>query len=143
MRRDVVAMGSIAAIAGIALAALLTVAFGARSSGPPAALKPTSVPAAVAAETHAPAKVLRRQADRPRRRVNRRHIPAAAASAQSTGPSRAAATPPATAQTQTTTQPQTVAAPAPTPAPVRPLSRPKPSKPAGGSPGGGSFDDSG
>jgi hypothetical protein len=141
MRREVIAMGSIAASAGIALAVLLTHAFGAQSSGPPAALKPASGPAA--AETHVPAKV-RRRVEHPRRHAHRRHAPAVGASPRTPPASAVADTPaPVTTPTRTTAPTQTVAAPAPAPQPVRPLSHPKPSKPAGGAPGGVSFDDSG
>src|SRR5215217_460379 len=48
MRRELVTMGAIAAVAGIGLAALLTAALGTRSSGPPAPLKTTSIKPAVA-----------------------------------------------------------------------------------------------
>jgi hypothetical protein len=141
IRRDVIAMGSIAAIAGIALAALLTLAFGARSSGPPADLKLPGAPAAGTAEPHSTA-AIRRKAERKRHKP-RRHA-AAAPAPQAAPPPRVADTPtPATTEPRTTTQTQTVASPAPAPQPVRPLSRPKPSKPAGGSQDGVSFDDSG
>jgi hypothetical protein len=143
-RRELVWMGAIAAAVGLALAALLTASFGAKSSGPPAALRPaTPTPSAVAKKTAAEATVRRRHPARKHRKHHshprdRRH--AAPAKPTHTTPTLAQAERPAS-QTQPVagSQPtQTVASPAPAPEPVRQLSRPKRS-----TPGGASFDDSG
>jgi hypothetical protein len=144
MRRDLIVMGSIAAIAGIALAALLTASFGARSSGPPATLRPTPAAApAVSARTEAaqPAAVRRHPLRTRHRQRHRREHPAVKPA--HSAPSLTVAQHPATPQSQPVIQSeptQTVSSPAPAPAPVKPLSRPAPKR---SSPSGASFDDSG
>jgi FtsZ-interacting cell division protein ZipA len=139
-------MGTLAAIAGIALAALLTASFGARSSGPPANLKP-AVEASTTKAADPPkaaAKNTLRPHDRRRHRKPRQHPPASPAQ----GPTSLADAqqPPTIKQAvqrpQQTTQPQqNLTTPAPAPQPVRPLSRP--TRPKKVSSGGGTFDDSG
>ncbi len=144
MRPDLIAMGTIAALTGIALAALLTVSFGARSSGPPAALRPAQVPRpAETTKTQAAATPLvkRNRAPEKTRHKRRRQL-RASAPAPSPPVAPVAAEPKPVTTPQTTPSPQRtqpVVAPAPDPQPVRPLGRPK----SGGSGGGGSFDDSG
>jgi hypothetical protein len=141
MRRDLIVMGSIAAIAGIALAALLTASFGARSSGLPATLRPAPAAApAVSVRTDAakPAALRRHPSRKLHRHRHRRKHPAGKPAL-----SVAVAQRPATPQSRPVIQSeprQTVASPAPTPEPVRPLSRPTPKR---SSPVGTSFDDSG
>lgn len=148
VRRDLVLMGTFAAIAGIGLAAALTAALGVRSSGPPAPLKAAAAPAVTATIAEAPVasktKIVHRRAHKPRHRRHRRHIRQAAPAPP---PQVVAQAPVRTRVQAPVQQPQPVSAPAPAPAPrPQPLSRPKP-KPTGGGSGGGtpgvSFDDSG
>jgi hypothetical protein len=146
MRRDLVVMGGLAAIAGIALAAMLTASFGARSSGPPALLKPAAeaLPAKAADPPKAAVSRKPRPHSRPRHR-QAQHAPVLPA--QGTTSLADAQQPPtikpAVQQPRPATQPkQQVTTPAPAPQPVRPLSRPaRPKK--GGSGSGATFDDSG
>jgi hypothetical protein len=148
MRRELTVMGAVAAVVGIALAALLTTVFGARSSGPPATLRPAApAPAQTAASSdqklreaaviRARARARRRAAQRRRvRRERSRPAPAAQPVVADTTPA------PSTQQTRyggQTVQQQTQAPRVPVqPAPkVTPLRRPAPK------PSGGTFDDSG
>jgi hypothetical protein len=145
MRRDLVVMGTLAAIAGIALAALLTASFGASSSGPPATLKPAVKALKPEAPSLAKATAARKAARAQRRRRVHRARQSTPAAPVQTGASVAQTQPSTTTPTQqqTTTQPQQqVTTPAPNPQPVRPLSRPTQPK-RGSSDGGGTFDDSG
>jgi hypothetical protein len=154
MRPDLIAMGTAAAIVGLALAVLLTASFGARSSGPPAALKAgvatPSAPAAKAAaqRQEAAVAVLHRRAERKKRDRRRRQARARRqASAPPVSPVVAESQPLTTTQSRPTIQPQTqqtrpVASPAPRPQRVQPLSKPKPGG-SGGGKAGGAFDDSG
>jgi hypothetical protein len=148
MRKDLVLMGTIAAIAGIGLAAVLTASLGVRSSGPPAPLR-SAAPAKAAeppliAASEAPKTAPRKHV---RKRVKRRirHVRPTAPAPQ-----------PAIAQTAPVTRPapapvrpqrtQPVSAPAPAPAPVsKPAPAPvkQPSSPKRTGSPGVSFDDSG
>jgi hypothetical protein len=155
MRRDLVLMGTFAAIAGIGLAAALTAALGVRSSGPPAPLKVASVPpATTAAKTtvvapkhtvaHKAAPHRKRHTQR-RHRAHRRRAPRVA---PAPAPTRVVAQAPAPTQvqqapvqrqTQPVSRPVTpVSKPAPAPRPSRPVSTPKPKHTPGVA-----FDDSG
>jgi hypothetical protein len=149
MRRDLVLMGTFAAIAGVGLAAVLTAALGVRSSGPPAPLKVVSVPpATTAAKTTIVArkpKVVQKRAHKRHKpkqhRVHRRHVrKVAPAPAPTQVVAQAPAPTPVQAPVQRQTQP--VSRPAPAPRPSRPVSTPKP-KPSGGGSSGVAFDDSG
>ena len=148
MRRDRVMECTIAAIAGIGLAAVLTASLGVRSSGDPTPLrsevataaKPVVMPAE---ETSKPAKAARKHAARKRhvRRHHRLRVQVRTAAAPAPSPV-VAQTAPVTTETQAPSTPIRTQAvtptPAPKPAPVKTPSRPKPSV------GGGvSFDDSG
>jgi hypothetical protein len=143
MRRDLVLECTIAAVAGIGLAAVLTSSLGVRSSGSGDPLNSVAqTPAADVADVPAaaPSKVAPHQAPRKRHRHHSRR-PARVAT-PSPPPVVAQAAPVATRK-PASARPQRTAAPvqpvsAPAPAPVKPQSRPKPS---GG--GGVSFDDSG
>ena len=152
MRRDLVMMGTIAAVVGVGLAAGLTAALGVRSSGTPAPLRTAASPAqgtpAVSVRVDRPPAQVARKRDKPRRRKPRRV--ATPAPAPSPPPVVAQAAPePAPAPAPVEPQPtQQVSTPAPQPAPPppKPLSRPKPTNSGGGGGGGSpgvSFDDSG
>jgi FtsZ-interacting cell division protein ZipA len=141
MRRDLLVMSTIAAVAGIGLAALLTASFGSHSAGSPAALKPVVKNVADAPTPRSAAKTRRLH----RRHAHRRH---ANPSPRIAPPAPAPATTVAEAPYQSTTQSQQaiqdsqpVYTPPPQPAPVvKQLSRPTRPKNSGG---GGTFDDSG
>lgn len=139
-------MGTLAAIAGIALAAMLTASFGARSSGPPADLKPAAVasttPTTKAAD---PPKAAAKSSSRPRKR-RRHHQRQQSPPAQGATSLADAQRPPTIKQAvqrpqQTTSPQQHLITSAPAPQPVRTLSRP--TRPKKVSSGGGTFDDSG
>jgi hypothetical protein len=141
MRRDLVLMGTFAAIAGIGLAAALTAALGVRSSGPPAPLKAAAVaPPATATVAETPVASKAKVVHEKRHRSHRRNLRKAAPAAPSRTPVVAQA--PVRIQAPVREQPQTVSAPAPAPRPAQPLSRPKTNGSGGGTPGV-SFDDSG
>ena len=148
MRRyELVWMGSIAAVAGIGLAALLTASFGARSSGAPAALRPS--PPATAAAT-GPALVERAPVRAHVARIHvvrkrHRHARHPVVSAHRARPIAAPAPAKSPVPTRTTadfrpTQTVDSATPAPAPKPVKRVSQPAPKHSA---PTGFSFDDSG
>jgi hypothetical protein len=149
MRRDLVLMGTFAAIVGIGLAAAMTAALGVRSSGPPAPLKvatvapaTTAVKAPIAvAKPKVAHKVVHKQAHKRRHRVHRRHVRKVA---PAPAPTRVVAQAPAPTRVQAPVQRQTapVSTPAPAPRPARPVSSPKPKHSGGGKPGV-AFDDSG
>ena len=156
MRRDLIVMGTIAAVVGLALALLLTASFGARSSGPPAALKradgtPSAAVAEVAAK-HEAATLARRRAERRKLRRQHRRARARRAASRPAVPVVAQSRPATTTQSesgfspQESRQTQTVTSPSPSPSPkpqpVQRQSHPKPAGSGGGGPGG-SFDDSG
>src|SRR5206468_3876079 len=73
-RYELVWMGSIAAVAGIGLAALLTASFGARSSGTPPGLRPAAAATAVPAEPAAAKRVPVRVHAARKHAAHRRHM---------------------------------------------------------------------
>lgn len=138
-------MGSIAAIAGIGVAALLTASFGARSSGDPASLRPAPVATAVATESAAAKRVPVRIHAAPKHTVHRHHrkVSRQAPSAKPAGSvptSTHVESAPPTQRVSDSQPTPTVASPAPAPTVVKRVSTPAPKH---SSSSGASFDDSG
>jgi hypothetical protein len=158
MRRDLALIGTIAAIAGVFVAAGLTASLGVRSSGPPAPLRsaagapgarPVQTPVIAASEVP-------NQRIQKRVKSHRRPVLAAApvapqpVVADTTTPAQGSAhvTPEHTQQTPPPApapapKPAPAPAPAPVKAPAKAPSKPKPTNSGGSRSPGVSFDDSG
>jgi hypothetical protein len=155
MRRDLVMECTIAAIAGVGLAAVLIASLGIRSAGEPTPLRsqvataadPATLPAAETSKAAKKARVARKHAQRKRHagRHHRRRAPIRTAPSPppkvvaETAPLRTESQPPSTPIRTQSVSP----APAAKPAPVRAPSPPKRTGSGGGGGGGVSFDDSG
>jgi hypothetical protein len=156
MRRDRVMECTIAAIAGVGLAAVLIAALGVRSAGESTPLRsqqvataadPATLPAAETSEAAKKARAARKHAQRKRHAGGHHRRRAPIKTAPAPRPRLVAETAPVTTESQPPSTPirtQSVTpAPAPKPAPVRTPSPPKRTGSGGGGGGGVSFDDSG